>query len=105
VPRSQRIHTHPGTYTIIDSDFEKNRLKILQRKRILARSGWGQNISFQSTEEKFFVPTPASTAPPPGTYSPKTSLEDYIPKENPRAGPFGSNLKVWGFLLSSMSSD
>lgn len=61
---------------------------------MLARSGWAQNISFESTEERFHQTVPTSAAPPPGTYHPKTSLADQLPKENPRGGAFGSNLKV-----------
>ena len=61
---------------------------------MLARSGWAQNISFESTEGRFHENGPKSIAPPPGTYTPKTALVDHIPKENPRGGAFGSTLKV-----------
>lgn len=64
---------------------------------MLARSGWAQNVSFESTEERFHQTVPNTAAPPPGTYHPKTSLADQLPKENPRGGPFGSNLKVNNF--------
>lgn len=66
---------------------------------MLARSGWAQNISFECTEERFHENGPKSVAPPPGTYTPKTALIDQIPKENPRGGPFGSNLKVIIFFI------
>ena len=61
---------------------------------MLARSGWAQNISFGGTEERFHENGPASSAPPPGTYTPKTALVDHLPKENPRGGAFGSSIKV-----------
>jgi hypothetical protein len=94
MPRSQRTMTNPGTYNPLTSDFEKNRLHILRKKRMGARSGWAQNVSFQTTEERFFCAVPETAAPPPGTYKPKTTLADTLPKENPRSGPFGSSLKV-----------
>jgi hypothetical protein len=94
MPRSQQIKTHPGSYNPLTSDFEKNRIDVLKKKRMLARSGWAQNISFESTEERFHQHEPGSSAPPPGTYHPKTSLVDHLPKQNPRGGAFGSNLKV-----------
>lgn len=93
MPRSQRIKTHPGSYNPITSDFERNRLKILRRKRMLGRSGWAQNVSFQSTEERFFTAEPGNVAPPPGTYVPKTAIADHIARQNPRSGAFGSSVK------------
>lgn len=72
---------------------------------MIARSGWAQNVSFQTTEGRFFSAEQGSAAPPPGTYKPKTALADTIPKQNPRSGPFGSSLKVKPPPLCSLVRD
>lgn len=92
-PKSQRIKTHPGSYTPLTSDFDKNRLKILRRKRMAARSGWAQNVSFQCSEERFFRPEPETLGPPPTAYQPYTGVGEAKIRENHRSGPFGSTLK------------
>jgi hypothetical protein len=75
------------------SDFDKNRVKILRRKRMMARSGWAQNVSFQCTEERFFMPEPETQGPPPGHYSLKDGVGDVHFRNDARSGPFGSSLK------------
>jgi hypothetical protein len=79
------------------SDFDKNRVKILRRKRMTARSGWAQNISFQATEERFFKPEPEPPGPPPGHYQLKDGVGDMKFKDDARSGPFGSSLKRFTF--------
>lgn len=92
VSRSQAVQTAPGSYTPLVSDFDVNRLKILKHKRMVSRSGWAQNISFQSTDERFHD-FKRGDSPPPGAYTPKTTLVDTLPKPNKRSGPFGSTVK------------
>lgn len=92
-PKSQRILTHPGTYKPMTSDFDKNRVKILRRKRMVARSGWAQNVAFQGTEERFFKPEPETLGPPPGHYVIKDGVGDVKVRHDARMGPFGSSLK------------
>ena len=93
MPKSQRIKTHPGSYKPMTSDFDKNRLKILRRKRMTARSGWAQNVAFQCTEERFFKPEPETQIPPPGHYVIKDGVADIKRGHDARSGPFGSSLK------------
>ena len=92
-PKSQRTKTHPGSYKPMTSDFDKNRVKILRHKRMMARSGWAQNVSFQCTEERFYKPEPETQGPPPGHYSLKDGVGDVKYKDDSRSGPFGSSLK------------
>jgi hypothetical protein len=75
------------------SDFELNRIKILKKKRMAARSGWAQHVSFDATEARF-MQLDKKVAPPPGSYDPRTTIADHLKRENPRAGPFGSKSKV-----------
>lgn len=75
------------------SDFDKNRVQILRRKRMIARSGWAQNVSFQSTEERFFMPEPETPGPPPGHYTIRNGVGDVKHVPHARSGPFGSSLK------------
>lgn len=93
VPRSQRLQTSPGTYNPITSDFELNRIKIMKQKRSAARSGWAQNVSFDATEARF-MELDKRVAPPPGAYTPKTTLADTMPTQNARSGGFGSKSMV-----------
>lgn len=92
MPKSQRIKTHPGSYKPLTSDFDKNRLNILRRKRITARSGWAQNISFACTEKRFFAPEPETLGPAPGHYTVNDGIAD-LKQKNMRYKPFGSSLK------------
>ena len=93
IAKSQRTKTHPGSYKPMTSDFDKNRVQILRRKRMMARSGWAQNVSFQCTEERFFAPEPETQGPPPGHYSLRNGVGDVQKKHDARSGPFGSSLK------------
>lgn len=104
VPRSQRIQTSPGTYSPVVSDFEINRIKILKKKRMAARSGWAQHVSFDATEARF-MQLDKKVAPPPGTYDPKTTIADHLKHENPRAGPFGSKSKRFDLSSGSAPGD
>ncbi len=83
----------PGKYTL-KSDFEKNKVNILKKKRLKMRSGWAQNVSFESTERRFFQPRGGKEEiPPPGAYVPTNGdLSKGIRKGNPRAPGFGSSL-------------
>ena len=60
---------------------------------MVSRSGWAQNVAFDVTERRFSYRDPLAENPAPGTYQPKTNIADAIPKQNVRAGPFGSNKK------------
>lgn len=91
-PKSQQTKTNASSYKPLSSDFDSNRLKILRRKRMTARSGWAQNISFQSTEERFFQPSATTDGPVPGHYVIRDGIGD-IKFKNQRSGPFGSSLQ------------
>lgn len=81
----------PAAYSL-PSDLDQNRMKIAKSKRLKGRSGWAQNISFDNTEKRFFHPTPAFTAPPPGMYDPKNyNLASGIEHQSKRTPGFGSN--------------
>lgn len=94
MPRSMRIHTAPGSYNIIASDFDNARLKILKQKKMAQRSGWAQNIAFTSTETRFNEGSYDNEVPPPSTYYPKVGMADAAPKPNVRGGAFGSKDEV-----------
>jgi len=93
VPRSMRLHTAPGSYSPLVSDFDIAKIKVLKKKKMVSRSGWAQNVAFDVTERRFSYRDPLAENPAPGTYQPKTNISDAIPKQNVRAGPFGSNKK------------
>jgi len=90
LPKSMQLTVAPGQYNPITSDFDKSKIKILRQKRVASRSGWAQNISFASTEKRFEI-VDKNGVPAAGTYRPKTTLADNIPKQNVRAGPFGAS--------------
>lgn len=99
VPRSMRIHTAPGSYNIIASDFDNVRLKILKQKKMAQRSGWAQNIAFTSTETRFNDNTYDNEVPAPSTYYPKVGIADTAARPNVRGGAFGSKDDVSSVLL------
>jgi len=80
----------PGAY-LLPSEFDSNRTRIIKAKKLKGRSGWAQNISFDNTEKRFFKPTPAFEAPPPGLYAPKNfDLATGIGVQSKRTPGFGS---------------
>lgn len=88
-PSYKQSITAPGMYRVL-TEFESKRLKILKRKKLVARSGWAYNVAFESTEPRRTEP-PMTEGPPPGLYQPKNyDIAGNIAKENVRAGPFGS---------------
>jgi hypothetical protein len=81
----------PAAYAL-KSDFDQARDKIVKSKKLRGRSGWAQNISFDNTEKRFFQPTPAFSAPPPGMYDPQNfNVSHGIPKQSKRTPGFGSH--------------
>jgi len=81
----------PGAY-LLPSEFDANRTRIIKAKKLKGRSGWAQNISFDNTEKRFFKPTPAFEAPPPGLYNPTNfDLASGIEHQSKRTPGFGSN--------------
>ena len=99
MPRSMRIHTAPGSYNIIASDFDNIRLKILKQKKMAQRSGWAQNIAFTSTETRFNDGTYDNEVPAPSAYYPKVGIADTAAKPNVRGGAFGSKDEVMLLFL------
>lgn len=88
-PSYKQSITAPGMYNVL-TEFESAKVKILKRKKLVARSGWAYNVAFQSTEARRTEP-PITDGPPPGQYQPKNyDIAGNIAKENARAGPFGS---------------
>jgi hypothetical protein len=60
----------PGTYDPLTSDFDLSRLKIVRRKKLLQRSQWTQDISFQSRDRRFPEKQAEDSGPPPCTEFP-----------------------------------
>lgn len=75
----------------------------MKKKRAAGRSGWAQNVSFDATEARF-MQIDKKVAPPPGSYTPKTTLADTIAKQNARSGGFGSKSMVCIFIFFSNAS-
>jgi hypothetical protein len=90
---------NPGQYNVLNSDFDSNKVKMLKKKRIAARSGWAQNVSFDSTENRFSGTNMTSETPPPGAYeSAYFTLSHAVSKgKQSKSGPFLTSAKV--FLL------
>ena len=90
-----RLHTSPGEYDVIVSDFDLNRKKIQRQKRLAKRSEWASNVAFTSTDSRFNIqendggPTPMSYLVQ--NYSISGSLKH---KKGLMGGPFGSSAKV-----------
>lgn len=89
VPRSMRLATAPGSYNVISSDFDQQKLQIMRHKKISQRSDWVQNVGFASTTGRF-IEVDKNEIPPSTAYTPKVSIADHIAKPNLRSGPFGS---------------
>lgn len=89
-PRSMQTKTAPGSYNVISSDFDQQRLRILKQKKMSSRSDWAQNIAFVSTEQRFNCKMLDNDVPPPSTYYPKVGLADTLPRSNVRSGAFGT---------------
>lgn len=88
VPRSMVLHTAPGAYNPITSDFDNQKLKILRQKKMTNRSRWVKGISFEATEPRFFtLERPITTNT---DYHLNDGIADKAPRPNLRAGPFGS---------------
>ena len=89
--KSQRDTTAPNKVAL-KSEFDTNKLRILRAKKLKARSGWAQNISFDSTEGRFFKATrQEAVIPPPGAYTPKNEFKQLLQRRNERAPGFGSS--------------
>jgi hypothetical protein len=81
----------PGAY-VLPSEFDANRLRIVKAKKLKSRSGWAQNVSFDTTEKKGFAPRPSFEAPPPGHYDPQNHcISSGIEKQSKRTPGFGSH--------------
>lgn len=91
-PRSMRLHTAPGSYNVIASDFDQAKLKIMRRKKMVQRSSWAQHVGFASTTNRF-QDKDINEIPPSTLYTPKVSLADTLPRPNVRAGAFGSKAR------------
>jgi hypothetical protein len=86
----------PGEYNCLNSDFDRNKLNILKKKRIAARSGWSQNVSFDSTENRFAGEHVRGDAPPPGAYEGTyNTISQAVNKwKQSKTGPFLTSAKV-----------
>jgi hypothetical protein len=86
----------PGDCNCLNSDFDRNKLKILKKKRVAARSGWSQNVSFDSTEGRFAGERVRSEAPPPGAYEGTyNTISGAVSKwKQSKTGPFLTSAKV-----------
>ncbi len=85
-----RLQTAPGSYNLLTSDFDQDRLKILKQKKMISRSQWASNVAFASTEQRLKEADCDMDIPSASAYYPKVGLADTVGKPNPRRGAFGS---------------
>jgi hypothetical protein len=89
-----RLSNSAPSNTVVSSDFDQMRLKILKQKKMASRSGWAQNIAFTSTETRFQSDQYDNEVPSASSYFPKMGLGDLAPRPNPRGGAFGTKDQV-----------